>query len=104
MSVVPSPHRIEVVERVADVCGLDSLRRRFQQNQEDCTFTVLALLPTATDNVMAELETERITFALQEQKAAKLVKSGEWSWCNGAVETAGWSWIDGWDVSLMYLD
>lgn len=54
-----------------------SLRRRFQQNQEDCTFTVLALLPTATDNIMAELETERITFALQEQKAAKLARGGE---------------------------
>ena len=54
-----------------------SLRRRFQQNQEDCTFTVLALLPTATDNIMAELETERITFALQEQKAAKIARGGE---------------------------
>lgn len=51
-----------------------SLRRRFQQNQEDCTFTVLALLPTATDNILAELETERITFELQQQKAAKLAR------------------------------
>ncbi|RQM06856.1 hypothetical protein DH86_00004368, partial [Scytalidium sp. 3C] len=50
------------------------LRRRFQQNQEDCTFTVLALLPTATDNILAELETERITFELQQQKAAKLAR------------------------------
>lgn len=54
-----------------------SLRRRFEQNQEDCTFTVLALLPTATDNILAELETERITFELQQQKAAKLARSGE---------------------------
>jgi len=38
---------------------------------------VLALLPTATDNIMAELETERITFTLQEQKAAKMARSGE---------------------------
>lgn len=53
-----------------------SLRRRFEQNQEDCTFTVLALLPTATDNILAELETERITFELQQQKAAKLAKNG----------------------------
>ncbi len=52
-----------------------SLRRRFEQNQEDCTFTVLALLPTATDNILAELETERITFELQQQKAAKLAKA-----------------------------
>lgn len=53
------------------------MRRRFEQNQEDCTFTVLALLPTATDNILAELETERITFELQQQKAAKLARGGE---------------------------
>lgn len=38
---------------------------------------MLALLPTATDNIMAELETERITFELQQQKAAKLARTGE---------------------------
>jgi peroxin-3 len=38
---------------------------------------VLALLPTATDNILAELETERITFELQQQKAAKLARNGE---------------------------
>jgi len=54
-----------------------SLRRRFEQNQEDCTFTVLALLPTAMDNILAELQTERITFELQQQKAAKLARNGE---------------------------
>jgi peroxin-3 len=54
-----------------------SLRRRFEQNQEDCTYTVLALLPTATENILAELETERITFELQQQKAAKLARGGE---------------------------
>jgi peroxin-3 len=54
-----------------------SLRRRFEQNQEDCTFTVLALRPTATDNILAELETERITVDLQQQKAAKLARNGE---------------------------
>jgi len=54
-----------------------SLRRRFEQNQEDCTFTVLALLPTATDNILQELQTERITFELQQQKAAKLARDGE---------------------------
>jgi peroxin-3 len=56
---------------------LHSLRRRFEQNQEDCTFTVLALLPSATDNILAELETERISFELQQQKAAKLARNGE---------------------------
>lgn len=56
---------------------ISSLRRRFEQNQEDCTFTVLALLPTATDNILSELETERITFELQQQKAAKIARTGE---------------------------
>jgi peroxin-3 len=37
----------------------------------------LALLPTATENILAELETERITFELQQQKAAKLSKNGD---------------------------
>jgi peroxin-3 len=37
----------------------------------------LALLPTATENILAELETERITFELQQQKAAKLAKNGD---------------------------
>jgi peroxin-3 len=35
------------------------------------------LLPTATDNIIHELETERITYELQQQKAAKLARSGE---------------------------
>lgn len=61
----------------SDRIARENLRRRFEQNQEDCTFTVLALLPTATDNIMAELETERITFELQQQKAAKLARGAD---------------------------
>ncbi|KAH8600805.1 peroxin 3 [Bisporella sp. PMI_857] len=61
----------------SDRIARENLRRRFEQNQEDCTFTVLALLPTATDNILAELQTERITFELQQQKAAKLARNGE---------------------------
>ncbi|PVH85528.1 Peroxin-3 [Cadophora sp. DSE1049] len=61
----------------SDRIARENLRRRFEQNQEDCTFTVLALLPTATDNIMGELQTERITFELQQQKAAKLARNGE---------------------------
>ena len=54
---------------------LSSLRRRFQQNQEDCTFTVLALLPTATDNIIEALPVETITHDLQQKKAERLGKS-----------------------------
>ena len=51
---------------------LHSLRRRFQQNQEDCTFTVLALLPTVAENVLDALPVENITHELQQQRAEKL--------------------------------
>ena len=46
-----------------------SLRRRFQQNQEDCTITVLALLPTATENIVEALPVESITHELQQKKS-----------------------------------
>ena len=52
-----------------------SLRRRFQQNQEDCTFTVLALLPTATENIVEALPVESITQDLQQKKAERLGKN-----------------------------
>ncbi|KAJ6446372.1 peroxisomal biogenesis factor 3 [Purpureocillium lavendulum] len=60
-------------ERIAK----ENLRRRFEQNQEDCTFTVLALLPTATTNVLAALNTEQITYEIQQIKGAtKGIKAG----------------------------
>jgi len=67
---------------------LSSLRRRFEQNQEDCTFTVLELLPTATHNILAELETERITFELQQQKAAKLARNEDSEFGSGPPSVA----------------
>lgn len=53
----------------------DSLRRRFEQNQEDCTFTVLAILPTATDNILQALPVEQTLSELQKQKAERLQRS-----------------------------
>ncbi|KKA28277.1 hypothetical protein TD95_001860 [Thielaviopsis punctulata] len=51
-------------ERVAK----ENLRRRFEQNQEDCTFTVMALLPTATQNILEAMNTESITYQIQRVK------------------------------------
>ena len=51
------------------------MRRRFEQNQEDCTFTVLALLPTVADNVLEALPVESITYELQQQRQARLGQS-----------------------------
>jgi peroxin-3 len=51
------------------------LRRRFEQNQEDCTFTVLALLPTATTNILEAMDTEKITYEIQQLKGP--IKGGK---------------------------
>jgi hypothetical protein len=52
-----------------------SLRRRFEQNQEDCTFTVLAILPTATENILEAIPVEQVLEQLQQQKAERLARS-----------------------------
>lgn len=54
---------------------LCSLRRRFEQNQEDCTFTVLALLPTATTNILEAMDTEKITYEIQQMKGSAAVRT-----------------------------
>ncbi|TPX08998.1 uncharacterized protein E0L32_009577 [Thyridium curvatum] len=53
----------------SDRIAKENLRRRFEQNQEDCTFTVLALLPTATTNILEAMNTEKITYEIQQMKA-----------------------------------
>ena len=52
-----------------------SLRRRFEQNQQDCTYTVLAILPTATENILEALPVEALVAELQKQKAERLARS-----------------------------
>lgn len=54
---------------------MTSLRRRFSQNQEDCTYTTLALLPTATENVLKALPVEDILQELQQRKSEKIARS-----------------------------
>ncbi|MCJ1260184.1 peroxin [Lobaria immixta] len=56
----------------SDRTAKENLRRRFQQNQEDCTITVLALLPTATENIVEALPVESITHELQQKKSERL--------------------------------
>lgn len=52
-----------------------SLRRRFQQNQEDCTYTVLALLPTAATKILETLDVEKITLEIQQMKGSSTSSS-----------------------------
>ncbi|KAK2798864.1 peroxin [Onygenales sp. PD_10] len=54
----------------------ENLKRRFEQNQTDCTFTILALLPTATENILEALPVEQLTNELQQKKAERLAKLG----------------------------
>ncbi|KAI1075425.1 Peroxin-3 [Whalleya microplaca] len=61
----------------SDRIGKENLRRRFEQNQEDCTFTVLALLPTATTNILDAMNTEKITLEIQQMKSKGSIRSGE---------------------------
>lgn len=67
-----------VVVFVPSLTAVPSIRRRFEQNQTDCTITVLALLPTLTENVLEELPVEQLTHELQQKKAERLARaSGE---------------------------
>ncbi|KAB5558140.1 Peroxin-3 family protein [Coniochaeta sp. 2T2.1] len=59
----------------SDRIAKENLRRRFEQNQEDCTFTVLALLPTATTNILEAMNTEKITYDIQQMKGTSSTTS-----------------------------
>jgi peroxin-3 len=52
------------------------LRRRFEQNQDDCTYTVLALLPTVRDEIVAALPVEQISEQLQQERQERLRRIG----------------------------
>lgn len=65
----------EARERMnSDRIARENLRRRFEQNQADCTFTVLALLPTATENILEALPVEELTQELQKKRAERLAR------------------------------
>ncbi|WFC96087.1 peroxin [Malassezia brasiliensis] len=49
----------EIQERfLRDRVARENLRRRFLQNQEDCTFTIMALLPTLSTQIFQEMDVE----------------------------------------------
>ncbi|KAJ5354031.1 hypothetical protein N7541_006595 [Penicillium brevicompactum] len=65
----------EARERMSsDRIARENLRRRFEQNQTDCTYTVLALLPTATENIIEALPVEELTKELQQKRAERLAR------------------------------
>ncbi|KAJ6164469.1 hypothetical protein N7470_003141 [Penicillium chermesinum] len=65
----------EARERMSsDRIARENLRRRFEQNQTDCTYTVIALLPTATENIVEALPVEDLTKELQKKRAERLAR------------------------------
>ncbi|KAL2865674.1 peroxisomal biogenesis factor 3 [Aspergillus lucknowensis] len=65
----------EARERMSsDRIARENLRRRFEQNQTDCTYTVLALLPTAAENILEALPVEELTKELQKKRAERLAR------------------------------
>ncbi|KAI8872115.1 Peroxin-3 [Ramicandelaber brevisporus] len=48
----------------------ENLRRRYEQNQLDCGFTVMALLADLSDELLQELDVESIAHALRSQRSA----------------------------------
>lgn len=53
---------------------LFSLKRRFQQNQNDCVFTVLSLLPTLGDQILHEMNIEEGWAKLQETRRLEKIE------------------------------
>ncbi|KAL4883282.1 Peroxin-3-domain-containing protein [Aspergillus karnatakaensis] len=65
----------EARERMSsDRIARENLRRRFEQNQTDCTYTVLALLPTAAEDILEALPVEELTKELQRKRAERLAR------------------------------
>ncbi|KDQ09203.1 hypothetical protein BOTBODRAFT_58844 [Botryobasidium botryosum FD-172 SS1] len=61
---------------VQDRAARENLRRRFQQNQEDCSFHICALLPTLGRDILEELDVEGVTVQLQQSRATAPLTSG----------------------------
>ncbi|KAF2861987.1 Peroxin-3 [Piedraia hortae CBS 480.64] len=59
-----------------DRVAKENLQRRFRQNQEDCTYTVLALLPTVREEVFSALPVEQISEQLQQERQERLQRGG----------------------------
>ncbi|KAG8761991.1 peroxin, partial [Serendipita sp. 397] len=49
------------------------LRKRFQQNMQDCTYTIMAYMPTLASRILEELDVERISLELQNRSKKSAV-------------------------------
>lgn len=62
---------ITFISRLVVAETVPSLRRRFQQTQDDISYTVLALLPTLGDKILENMDVEAITRELQTRSKAR---------------------------------
>ncbi|CAG8727053.1 11332_t:CDS:2, partial [Acaulospora colombiana] len=53
------------------------LRKRFQQNMQDCTFTIMAYMPTLASRILEELDVERISLELQNRSKKQAVLNSQ---------------------------
>ncbi|KAA8916542.1 hypothetical protein TRICI_001308 [Trichomonascus ciferrii] len=62
----------ELQDRLAtERAAKENLKRRFEQNQQDATFTIMALLPSLSGQVMERYPVEKITQELQAKRGEK---------------------------------
>ncbi|KAI9366566.1 Peroxin-3 [Pilaira anomala] len=59
----------------ADRLAKENLKRRFQQNQNDCVFTVLSLLPTLGEQILHEMNIEEGWAKLQETRKLEKIEA-----------------------------
>ncbi|KAG2199668.1 hypothetical protein INT47_005193 [Mucor saturninus] len=59
----------------AERLAKENLKRRFQQNQNDCVFTVLSLLPTLGDQILHEMNIEEGWAKLQETRRLEKIET-----------------------------
>lgn len=78
----------ELQERLAtERAARENLKRRFEQNQQDATFTIMALLPTLTQQIVDKFPVEKITNELQAKRTEKLKSSQTSDDMNGSELT-----------------
>ncbi|KAI8995000.1 Peroxin-3 [Pilobolus umbonatus] len=66
---------MEIQERTtAERMAKENLKRRFQQNQNDCVFTVLSLLPSLGDQILHEMNIEAEWAKLQESRKLEKIE------------------------------
>ena len=53
---------------ITPLTGTPSLKRRFEQNQQDCTLTLLSLLPTIVEDLFTKMNVEQLTEQLKRNR------------------------------------